>query len=195
MKQLSICIDIDGTVTDAYYWLKPANEFFNLSVEPEEIRVYDIPTALGIHPDDYDAFYIRHGVELHRQAEIRSGVKQVIDRLYHYHQIHFVSARSTEMLDVSVEWFRKHQLAMDTMTLLGSHDKVSRAIDLLCDVFIEDRYENAIQLARAGMDVLLVDTTYNQGILPSNVTRVTDWHEIELIIRKISQQSTLKLAQ
>lgn len=110
MKRLSICIDIDGTVTDAYYWLQRANEFFNLSIDPKEIRVYDIPTALNITADDYERFYDQHGIELYRQAEIRPGARQIIERLYQDHQVHFVSARFRELLDVTFEWFRKHQI-------------------------------------------------------------------------------------
>ena len=28
MKKFNICIDIDGTITDAYYWLEPCNRYF-----------------------------------------------------------------------------------------------------------------------------------------------------------------------
>ena len=195
MKCLNICIDIDGTVTVADYWLSRANAHFNRSIKPEEILVYDIPAVMGISTDEYQAFYDQFGVEIHRDTEIRPGVKPVIDRLYIDHRIHFVSARSRDMLDVSVEWFRRHRIPMDSLTLLNSPDKVSRAIDLLCDVFIEDRYETAIQLAKAGFDVLLIDTTYNQGHLPANVTRVTHWRQIELLIEDFSRQYDLKLAQ
>ena len=195
MQRLSICVDIDGTITDEYYWLKRATEYFNLAVKPEDVLVYDIKAVLGISVEQYNEFYAQVGTELHRDAEIRSGVKPVIDCLYDDHQIHFVSARSRAMLDVSIEWLKRHRIPMDSISLLASHDKVSRAIDLYCDIFIEDRYETAIQLAQAGIDVLLINTAYNQGILPGNVTRVSNWYQIKLIIDEISSQFDMKLAQ
>ncbi|CAK7079165.1 MAG: Nucleotidase [Tissierella sp.] len=86
------------------------------------------------------------------------------------------------MKNVTYLWFSHHKIPMNSLTLLGSHDKVGTAKDLSCDIFIEDRYENAIQLAESGFEVLLMDCNYNKGPLPSNVTRVTNWFEIENII-------------
>ncbi|MGI6297814.1 MAG: hypothetical protein ACOX1T_01175 [Saccharofermentanales bacterium] len=34
---------------------------------------------------------------------------------------------------------------MNSISLLASHDKVQRAFELECDLFIEDRYENTIE--------------------------------------------------
>ena len=71
---------------------------------------------------------------------------------------------------------------MDSLNLLGSHNKVNKAHELNCDIFIEDRYENALQLSREGILVILVNCSYNQGILPKNVIRVNSWIEIGNII-------------
>ena len=52
---------------------------------------------------------------------------------------------------------------MSSLSLLGSHDKVAKAYEFCCDIFIEDRYENAVQLSSHGFNVLLIDCYYNQG--------------------------------
>lgn len=104
MKSLNLCIDIDGTITEPYYWIPRASEYFKTHIE----------------------------------------YKNVI---------------------------------------------------FLADLFIEDRYENALQLAQAGFEVLLIDCHYNQGDLPSNVTRVKHWIQIEKLIDSFSQQyDQLKVA-
>jgi hypothetical protein len=75
--------------------------------------------------------------------------------------------------------------------MLGSHYKVERAKQLECDIFIEDRYENAIQLALEGFQVLLVDCSYNRLPLLPGITRVRDWieiyEEIETIYEKLNK--------
>ena len=100
------------------------------------------------------------------------------------------------MRDVTTKWFANHRIPMHSLSLLGSHNKVGKANDLSCDIFIEDRYENAIQLAMAGFEVLLIDCYYNRGHLPSNVTRVRSWFEIENIIedRAQTQNKEIKIA-
>lgn len=186
MKNLNICIDIDGTVTEPFYWLEKANSYFGKNLKPRDIRVYDVEEAMGLMPGDYDRFYDEFGEELHRGARMRSGVTEVIRRHHLTHYIHFVTARDMRMKEVSIEWLKGNNIAMDSIALLGSHDKVGKAYELRCDIFIEDRYENALQLAEAGYDVILIDCSYNKGPLPSNVTRLKHWYQVDRFIAEYS---------
>lgn len=191
---MSICIDIDGTVTEPFYWLAKVNEYFKRTIKPNEVTVYEIHEVLGIEDKEYYQFYREHGEMLHRESKIRMGAAQVINRLYHNHLIHFVTARKARMYDVSVEWLEKFNIPMDTISLLGTHNKVSKAEELMCDIFIEDRYENAIQLSEAGFEVILIDCPYNQGSLHSNIQRVEKWYQIEQLIVDYVKVNKNKLA-
>ena len=188
MQRLSLCIDIDGTLTDPYYWLPRANEFFGRNIRPEEVTHYKNHEALGVEEKEYDEFYSIFGPQLHSEAEIRSGVYEVINELYKTHYIHFVTAREEKMEFVSLDWLNKHQIPLDTISLLGSHDKLQRAGELESDIFIEDSYDNAFQLASAGFDVLLIDCSYNQGPVLPNITRVYSWYQIKNIIMQRSEK-------
>jgi hypothetical protein len=181
-RMMNICIDIDGTVTDATYWLKHANAHFNRALTPADVTEYNIDKVLGIDQAAYDAFYAQYGEAMHRESDIRPEASAVINRLYENHRIHFVTARSESMRPVSLEWLKRHRIPLDTISLLGSHDKVRQARELNCDLFIEDRYENAIQLSLAGFKVLLVDCPYNRGALPRSVQRISSWSEVEPMI-------------
>ncbi|KNZ41282.1 5' nucleotidase, NT5C type [Acetobacterium bakii] len=178
MKQLNFCIDIDGTVTEAYDWIPRANDYFKTSIAPEMVNDYEIHKALGVESELYDEFYGLYGEIMHEEARIRRGVKKVLDMLYQKHNIHFVTAREAKMKPVTEKWLAHHKLPMDSLSLLGSHNKVSKAMALSCDLFIEDRYENAVQLAGYGFNVLLIDCNYNQGYSYPGITRVNDWLEI-----------------
>lgn len=195
MQRLNLCIDIDGTITEPYYWLAKANQYFNLDIKPKDVNIYDIPELLGVERDQYEVFYKKYGKAFHIEAKARFGAKEVISNFYDWHNIHFVTAREEEMRVITIEWLKRHQIPMDSIVLTGSNNKVKQATKLKCDFFIEDRYENAIQLSEAGFDVLLMDCTYNKGPLPSNVVRVKNWFEIKHIIEKYSQQYlNIKLA-
>jgi len=189
MRKLNLCIDIDGTVTQPHDWLPRANRFFKMQVEEKDVKKYEIHEVLGIKKSAYEEFYNLFGKLLHRDAKIRTGVKEVISKLSLSHGIHFVTAREEKMRDVSIEWLKKHQIPMDTISLLGTCDKVDRARKLSCDIFIEDSLVNAEMLCRNGFPVLLLDCSYNKGALPVNIIRVNNWFQIEKIIEDTSLKS------
>lgn len=185
MKKMNIGIDIDGTVTEPYYWLPRANRYFNTDVKPEEVTDYAIEKVLGIQREDYDRFYAIYGKTLHSEAKIRPGVSEVLNRFAPHYGLHFITAREETMRDVSVEWLKKYYIPLDTISLVGGQNKSHQAKKLHCDLFLEDCYENALLLADAGIEVLLINCNYNQGPLPKNVTRVKNWFQIKHIIESI----------
>jgi hypothetical protein len=189
MNRLSLCIDIDGTVTEPHYWLRRANQYFSKELKPEDITCYEPYQALGIDPRVYRKFYDAYGPKLHAESQIREGVQEVLNDLFPHHWLHFVTAREERMHDLSVAWLTKHQLPMHSITLLGHPNKAEKAKELMCDFFMEDSLDNAIQLARAGFAVLLVDCTYNQAELPQNITRVRDWYEIKRLIEQHASET------
>lgn len=191
MQKLNLCIDIDGTVTEPNYWLNRANQYFSKQVKPEDVTMYEIHKVLGVEEDDYNEFYDLYGKLLHKESEARFGASEIIKRLYNHHNIHFVTAREEKMTGVSIEWLARHQMPMDSIAHLGSHYKVDKARELQSDLFIEDNYSNAVQLAQAGFDVLLIDCTYNKGPLPQNVIRVKNWFEISKITELRAQRRYL----
>ena len=197
MNRLNLCIDIDGTITEPFYWLSRANQHFKTDVKPNDVTSYDIPKILGVDCEDYNKFYDSFGEQLHRESDIRNGAPETINKLYDmYHNIHFVTAREEKMKNVSVEWLNKFNFPMDSITLLGQPNKVEKATELKSDFFIEDSYDNAVQLANAGFEVLLIDCNYNKGIVPKNVTRVKNWYQISRIIENRALQKTkLAIAQ
>lgn len=184
-NRLSLCVDIDGTVTGAYDWLEYTNRYFNRNISEEEVRIYDIDQLYGISRREYEDFYHLFGEEIHRNNTPRDLASKVLHQLYASgHEIHFVTARNSQMEQITKNWLSNHQMPFDSLNMLGSHYKVEKALELHCDIFVEDRYENALELGKAGFLVLLLDCNYNQGPLPSSVIRLKDWQEIDRIIQR-----------
>lgn len=184
IMKLNLCIDIDGTITDPYYWLDLANKHFQTNIKPSQVTKYDIHEVLKIPREDYLKFYEAHWEQIHGKADLREEVKQFLWKLEQQHNIFYVTAREARMKAVTEEWFRRNDLPQGQLHLLGSHYKVDKAKELNCHIFIEDRYENAIQLAEAGFQVLLIDCYYNRQPLIPGVTRVFDWRDIYKIIEE-----------
>lgn len=185
MKHLNICIDIDGTITDPYYWLNYCNKYFNKNVTTDQVKVYAMHTVMGVTENEIDEFYEKYKYVMHSLQEMRIAAKEIINLLGLYHNIYFVTARDKSLTDTSAEYLRKHKIKYDDLFVLGTHHKVQKAQELNCHIFIEDSYENAIELSEAGFKVLLLDTNYNRKPLNSNITRVYDWIEIFTAINKI----------
>jgi uncharacterized protein len=181
-EKLNIGIDLDGTVTVYDYWLARANTYFGRQIKPEAITVYNIAQILGITSEDYASFYRLNGENVHRESAIRPDAARVIHALRPQHRIHYISARDPYLWRVSMEWLTRHDLPLDSLSLLGSPHKSGRAQELACDIFIEDSLENALELAQDGIRVLLIDCPYNQGLLPQGITRVASWAQVEQAI-------------
>lgn len=177
--RLNLCIDIDGTITDPFYWLQHANHYFKTDLTKDRINKYDIHEVLGVPQEEFNLFYEIYCEEIHIKADIREGAGEVLNELNCKHSINYVTAREPRLTEVTRKWLKMKGLPMGSLYVLGSHYKVNKAKELKCDIFIEDRYENAIQLAIAGFKVLLIDCPYNRQSLIYGITRVYDWYDIK----------------
>lgn len=189
-RTLTIGIDIDATITEAYYWIPWANAYFNRQLRPEDATVYEIHQVLGIPEEDYLDFYYRYGEMLHSESQIRPGAAEVLRRLNGIHQLHYITARHPRMQWVTEEWFQRHKITGQGLHLLGSHHKVETAHELGCHLFIEDRYENAQSIAESGIDVLLMDCFYNRDLpLHERVHRIFTWQEVESHVQMLERRA------
>lgn len=184
MKQLNICIDIDGTITDPYYWLSYTNNYFNLNITEDEITCYEISKVLNISQQEYLKFYEDYKFEIHSKQKLRDDVRDILDKLYMQNYLYFVTARDKSLELLTSLYLKHHKIPYDDVFVLGTHNKVPAARNLKSDIFIEDSYDNALQLSTNGFKVLLIDTNYNRFPLNDNITRVYNWKEILTFIDK-----------
>lgn len=188
MKRLNICIDIDGTITDPYYWLDISNKFFNKDIKEYQVTEYYIHEVLGVEEKAYIDFYEKNKFMIHSDQELREDVLEVLNALNVDHKLFFVTARDASLEILTYSYLRKNNIPFNDLFVLGSHYKVDKAKELECNIFIEDNHDNALQLSEHGFRVLLIDTNYNRKPINDNITRVYDWNEIYNIITESSEQ-------
>ena len=187
MKKLNICIDIDGTVTDPYYFMPFFNKYFDKKLEPKDCYTCKIEDLYEVSIDKIIEFYINEGEEMHKSATVLEGVKDILWEMYEKHNLYFVTARNTKMEHITKSWMQENELPPLEVHSLGSYYKVDKAKELKCDIFIEDNPENSIQIAESGIRVFLVDTNYNKSTCHENIKRVESWYEIKHLIDEISE--------
>lgn len=191
MKKLNICIDIDGTITNPFFWLDKAAEYFNKSIKYEEFKEYEFYKVLNIDKNEYEEFYDKYKFKYHSEEILREWAKNIINDLYLTNNVYFVTAREKSLEMTTLLYLNKHNIHFDTLFVLGTHNKLKKAKELNCDVFLEDNLENANNLSKAGYKVLLMDTPYNRKATNSNITRIYDWldanYEINKMIGKVAK--------
>ncbi|SHJ92310.1 5' nucleotidase, NT5C type [Tepidibacter formicigenes] len=186
MKKLNICIDIDGTVTDPYYFMPYFNKYFDKDLGPEDCHTCKLEDLYEVSLEEVIDFYLKEGYDMHLNAPVLEGVNEILWDLYETHNLYFVTARNKKMEKVTLDWMKANNMPPIKVHSLGSYYKVDKAKELKCDLFIEDNPENTKQLAQEGIKVLLIDTNYNKDLNLKNVIRVNSWYDIKNIIDKMS---------
>lgn len=182
MKNLTICIDIDGTITNPYHFISYLNEMCNKNITEADCTTVNWSKLYDEDNDKLIEKFNDKYIHSYEEAEVIVGAKEVIDELYNHNNVYFVTARNSKLNDVTTKWLDKNGLSNIEIYMLGSNHKIDKAKELNCDIFIEDNPMNAIQLAQGGIKVLLLDTNYNKDINHENIIRVNNWKEIKELI-------------
>lgn len=191
MKNLNICIDIDGTITEPYYWLTYANNYFQSNISESQVTSYDIAEVFKVKKETYLEFYEKYKFKIHSEQKLRDDVLVELNKLYLSNNIYFITARDKSLELLTFNYLKKYKIPFDKVFVLGTHNKVPAAKELQCDIFIEDSYDNAILLSNAGFKVILIDTNYNRLPLNNNIIRALNWNDISQIINEIKERKSL----
>lgn len=189
MIQLKIGIDIDGTITHPSSCFNYMNKYLGTSINFEMASEYELHTYTDMDQIEFWEFMVKSGHELgiYRESIPQEFVQKHLWQLREHYDLHYVTARSEIVRPVTEEWIARHELPLDSLIMTGSHDKVQVVRDLSLDLFMEDRLENALQIAEdTSIPVILFDAPYNRQVLPENIIRVSSWDEAVQTIHKFA---------
>jgi uncharacterized HAD superfamily protein len=181
-------IDIDGTITTAYYWLDFFNKHFGTSLIPQDVLHYEHHIDLGISLEAFKQFRNENLVAIHRLAEPRDGAVNLVNRLQEDgHETYLITAREKSLRLLTQSWLKEEAIRYSKLFHLGSTEKVELAKRLGVELFLEDRYETALAMATSGIPTLLFNTHYNQAKEHPLIVRVDDWDEAYAFIDKLER--------
>lgn len=182
---MKIGCDLDEVIVE---FTKPFLDFYNLRNKTRfaygGMRTYNLRECLGIsekkEQEEIDKFYETNGF---RNAPLVFGAFEGLDKILQTNSVVIVTSRP---LRIKKETEKFARLYFPNVPVLFSGDFLNNGLktkaeisrELGFDWFIEDRHEYAVDIARTGVEVFLLDKPWNQEKVNGRVTRVKNWGEI-----------------
>lgn len=180
MTKIKLGIDIDGTVSRPDAIVTMLQKYFDQHIKYEDMTDYDITTSFGIKIEDF----LPYEEEFYSTSKVAPFAGEVLNRLAQHFELVYITAREERLRQLSTKWFEDNHLPYSKIILVGGHDKVATVKAEDVKIFIDDRYENCIDIATyCEIPVLMIDAPYNQKPLVEGITRVNNWLQIEKYIQ------------
>ncbi|PLR93847.1 hypothetical protein [Bacillus sp. T33-2] len=171
-------IDIDGTVTCPSSLVPFINEAFKLNITLEDIKQYDLMPLVSVTEEEFTEWFSTNEPVIYARSPLAQGAKNVLAQWEKEHELYFISARGTHLLNLTKEWFQENGLSFHHIDLIGTHDKIGAAKKYEVEIFFEDKHDNAVMIReQCNIPVILFNTPYNQEPVPEGVIRVNGWQE------------------
>ncbi|KXH87428.1 hypothetical protein [Sporosarcina sp. HYO08] len=186
MRTIRFGIDIDGTVTCPTSLLPHINQQFGCNLVLDDIREYDLTKAFDVDRQTFWEWYQQAEAHIYDTSPAQERAKQILDQWQKQFELFYISARGNEVLDTTVNWFKREAIPFDHIELLGSHEKIEAAKKFSVHAFFEDKHDNAVDLhEELDIPVILFDTPYNRKPIPNGVIRVNNWIEANEQIKRL----------
>ena len=175
---MRIGIDIDDTIAESWKCLKPIyEEVFNIKIDDTSLPYYH---ALK------DIMSFEEFAETMKQYEtskhdipLKPNVKFILDKLKEDgHTIIFITTRGKTFTDpygMTKEYLDRNLIPYDKI-IVDSYDKSIPCQEEKIDLFIDDSPKHCKEVADIGIDVLMMETTYNKTY--QEFLHMKDWNQI-----------------
>ncbi len=173
MSGLNFGVDIDGVLTDNDEAIKRySKEKYNVTIGT--ISCWNLADCTDLTPEQAMELFSDPDYYKSMNPKLGAGAftQALMDRGY---LVWLITARKN-MHFVTYEWLKDKHIPWNLMI----HDDMKEVIAERYNIgtFVEDSYDNALQLAKVCKQVFLIDAGYNQGELPDNVIRVATLEEV-----------------
>ncbi|WP_031517976.1 5' nucleotidase, NT5C type [Desulfofalx alkaliphila] len=179
--------DLDGTICDNLPLLVDAlNRYTGQKILPDNIPEYDVCKVYKITREEFNQLMSQVELNMIEGSPLIPGADKYLRLLAAAkHQINIITARSPIYEEATRRWLNRHNLPYRGLYLLNSHDKVDICKQLGVDLVVEDNYHNAVQLSKAGFDVILFDAPHNLN-WPWEGRRCGRWEEVYRYIDSVN---------
>lgn len=164
------------------------NTTYGTSYSRDDVKTFDWRDVWHVSPEEEHRRVLEFfATKFHDEAEAVIGAYDALKKLNEAYEVVIVTGRPESARDVTLEWLSKHFLGLYrevhfTSHYDSDHSKRRKKSDIVkelgINIFIEDALHFAADVAESGIPVFLIDTPWNQGETPPNVTRVYSWDEI-----------------
>lgn len=188
MKKI-IGIDFDDVLMDFNHGLMSFYNSRNGTTHVrEDVKHYRIERLWGCEPEEVTNVIVDfYDSPAHLETLPLKGALEAIELLSREHELVIVTARPEIVREQTEKWIAKHfpeafqrifYVNKDFSDLTKKANKSDICKELGVELFIDDSFHNARDIANSGIKVLLFDAPWNRGVEHQNVERVFTWEEI-----------------
>jgi uncharacterized protein len=181
-----IGIDFDDTLVDMRKSIvEVLNKIHDKNINYEEVTEYGVSSLYNYSFKDFQTFFTDNQSELHA-IKPNSLLKTTLDELGAEYKLTVITGRPNEWIHSAAQWITKHDLPILDIVCVSNYKKgkAECAAALKVSHFIEDRANDALSIADAGINVFLLDKPYNRDCRHARITRVRDWDEIKALLMR-----------
>lgn len=113
---------------------------------------------------------------------------EVVNNLSEEHEIYIISARYNHHYQVTLDWLKKYGVNVKEVIFTEGKEKSGVCREYGIDLFIEDSVCNALELAEAGIEVILFSTEYNRWVKREGIVHLDSWKEIDQYVKLLCRQ-------
>ncbi len=179
---MRIGFDIDDVITDTSASMKEYiikyDENGELMANIEDIMRGDASTPF------IENFFINHFLEIARNAKIKNNAVRVIKKLFDAGcEIYLITARGEERKifhdaeALTIEYLKQNNICY-TKIIFNAVDKAKLCVDNHIDLMIDDSIKHCEEIRNKNINSILFTSVVNKA-LPTTVTRVNNWLELE----------------
>lgn len=187
-------IDIDGVLTDEgpdenSIWQQKLNEFLDREISLKE-NTYDLRKAFAISDQELNNFIEQKIKDVYNSVEPVAKAKEILKQLSKAgHRLILITARGAEHRSLTEKWLKNNNIPFDE--LHHAKAKAPIAVKKEIDLFIDDKQENALEVASENIPVILVSKYHNNNFQGhKQITKVNNWDEIKENINLFFSKNT-----
>lgn len=173
------------------------NDRIGTSVEYAQCRSFSFEDVYGCSHEEM-ALHLEHFCHHHHHTiPPEDGAYDTLRSLAERYDLHLVTSRCESLTDITQRWleangvdvFTAHHFANSHSTLYAHRRRSKSAIcqTIGASALIEDAMHNALDVASAGIPVLMPNRPWNQGPEPAGVHRFDHWWEVPGLLRTLHQ--------
>jgi len=182
---MNIYVDIDNIVADfERAFRRYINKKKGRCLKQSDISEFDFFKCFGISKEEeaaiHQEFIRRDG---YRKLKAIKGSIKGIRKLKSIGDVFLITARPEALRKITLEWLDHKGIRIGEDHVIFSKNKADDRHDI--DVIIEDKWEDSIDLAGKGYEVILLDYPWNRKraangniLLQSNIRRAYSWKEL-----------------
>lgn len=188
----NIFIDIDNVIADfEASFRRFLNKKTGKRLRRDEITEFQFYKSFKISEEQereiYREFTERKG---HERLTAIKGCKRSINHLQEICKVSFITSRPVSLRKVTLSWLRENGIKLNDEDLIFTKNKADEKYDM--DVIVEDKWEDAEELAERGKIAILLDYPWNRRRdecgnikIKRNILRVYSWADVEAKIEEI----------